>query len=114
MRYHIYGIGAALVDTEIDVSDQDLAQLDITKGHMTLVDAEKQQAIMAYLAEHTIHKQTQRWQCGQLGDRRQLFWSPRKLFIPAKWPMTTTAIFIINDMQAAGVACNGIEPSRQR
>jgi sugar/nucleoside kinase (ribokinase family) len=55
MRYHIYGIGAALVDTEIDVSDQDLAQLDITKGHMTLVDAEKQQAIMAYLAEHSIH-----------------------------------------------------------
>lgn len=37
-KYHIFGLGNALVDTEIQVSDQDLARLEIEKGLMTLVD----------------------------------------------------------------------------
>ena len=34
-HFHVYGIGAALVDTEIEVSDGDLAHLNIDKGLMT-------------------------------------------------------------------------------
>jgi hypothetical protein len=36
-KYQIYGTGAALVDTEVVVSDEFLKQNQIEKGVMTLV-----------------------------------------------------------------------------
>ena len=41
-KYNIYGIGAALVDTEVEVSDEFLAKASIDKGVMTLVDEARQ------------------------------------------------------------------------
>ena len=52
--FHLYGLGAALVDTEIEVSDDDLQRLDIDKGVMTLVDAERQQYLVDQLADHLV------------------------------------------------------------
>ena len=46
----VYAIGAALVDTEVTVSDQDLDQLGIEKGTMTLVDENRQREIKRHLA----------------------------------------------------------------
>ncbi len=109
MRYHIYGIGAALVDTEIDVSDQDLAQLEITKGHMTLVDAEKQQAVMAYLADHTIHNKRSGGSAANSVIAASYFGA--KTFYSCKVANDDNGNFYHHDMQVAGVACNGIEPS---
>lgn len=51
MSHFVYAIGAALVDTEIDVSDTDLAQLGIEKGMMTLVDETRQSEIKTHLAQ---------------------------------------------------------------
>ena len=34
-KYKVYGIGAALVDTEIKVEDSDLAAMGVEKGLMT-------------------------------------------------------------------------------
>ena len=51
-RYHVYGIGNALVDMEYEVSFADLETLGIDKGVMTLVDESKQLEIMLHLAEH--------------------------------------------------------------
>ena len=48
--YNIYGIGAALVDTEIQVSDSFLASANIDKGVMTLVDEERQHELLAALS----------------------------------------------------------------
>lgn len=53
-QYHIYGIGAALVDTEIEVTDQDLSEFNIDKGVMTLVDEERQHELMDQLSDHLI------------------------------------------------------------
>jgi sugar/nucleoside kinase (ribokinase family) len=53
-KYDIYGIGAALVDTEIEVTDQDLAQLGLEKGVMTLVDADRQQELVEQLTGHLV------------------------------------------------------------
>ncbi|PCK09188.1 MAG: adenosine kinase [Alteromonadaceae bacterium] len=50
--YDIYGIGAALVDTEIEVSDQDLTQFGIEKGVMTLVDEPRQNQLVEDLKNH--------------------------------------------------------------
>jgi sugar/nucleoside kinase (ribokinase family) len=53
-QYHIYGLGAALVDTEISVSDADLARMKIQKGVMTLVDEARQTELVEFLADHLI------------------------------------------------------------
>jgi len=50
--YHVVGMGAALVDTEIEVSDQDLAALGVEKGLMTLVDEARQSALVQHLEHH--------------------------------------------------------------
>jgi sugar/nucleoside kinase (ribokinase family) len=50
-EYFVYAIGAALVDTEIDVSDADLDQLSIEKGMMTLVDEARQAEIEDHLSD---------------------------------------------------------------
>jgi len=53
-NYDIYGIGAALVDTEIEVSDQNLLDLNIEKGIMTLVDEERQHQLIEALSAHLV------------------------------------------------------------
>ncbi|MFV8784263.1 adenosine kinase [Microbulbifer sp. SA54] len=53
-NYHVYGLGAALVDTEIEVSDQDLEALKVDKGLMTLADSERQQQLLAQLEGHLV------------------------------------------------------------
>ena len=50
--FDIVGIGAALVDTEIQVVDDDLDQLEIDKGLMTLCDETTQQRYLQHLREH--------------------------------------------------------------
>lgn len=52
--YHLYGIGAALVDTEIEVNDTDLSDMGIDKGVMTLVDSTRQQEILNHLSNHLV------------------------------------------------------------
>lgn len=53
-RYVAYGIGAALVDTEIKVQDEDLAQMGVDKGMMTLVDETRQAQLLAHLRGHLV------------------------------------------------------------
>lgn len=50
-KYNVYGIGAALVDTEIQVTDSDLKHLEVGKGLMTLVDEDRQQEIIHHLQD---------------------------------------------------------------
>ena len=51
-KYHVYGIGAALVDTEIEVTDNDLQHLNVEKGLMTLVDETRQTELINHLQDH--------------------------------------------------------------
>ncbi len=52
--YAAYAIGSALVDTEIQVTDAELAAMNIEKGMMTLVDQDRQQDILAQLSDHLV------------------------------------------------------------
>ena len=45
-KFQIYGIGAALVDTEVFVSDEFLKQNQIEKGVMTLVSESRQAELL--------------------------------------------------------------------
>ncbi len=53
-KYMAYGIGAALVDTEIRVQDRDLEQMNVGKGLMTLVDRERQGELLSHLEGHLV------------------------------------------------------------
>ncbi len=53
-KYVAYGIGAALVDTEIKVQDEDLAQMSVDKGMMTLVDQARQAELLGHLEGHLV------------------------------------------------------------
>jgi sugar/nucleoside kinase (ribokinase family) len=52
--YQVYGIGAALVDTEIEIHDDFLQTCNIEKGLMTLVDEERQHELMRLLEGHLV------------------------------------------------------------
>jgi len=45
MKYHVYGIGNALVDMEFGVTDKFLAQQSIEKGMMTLLEQDQQEKL---------------------------------------------------------------------
>ncbi|MFA5633243.1 MAG: adenosine kinase [Porticoccaceae bacterium] len=51
-KYHVFAMGAALVDTEIEVADADLDNLAVDKGLMTLVDEARQAEVLDYLKDH--------------------------------------------------------------
>ncbi len=53
-KYMAYGIGAALVDTEIKIEDSDLQKMGVDKGLMTLVDEERQAELLAHLQGHLV------------------------------------------------------------
>lgn len=49
MKYHVYGIGNALVDKEFEVSDDFLSENGIEKGMMTLIEKDQQETLLANL-----------------------------------------------------------------
>ena len=53
-NYGIYAIGAALVDTEIQVDDADLQKLNVEKGVMTLVDENRQAELLQALSDKIV------------------------------------------------------------
>ena len=50
-HYDVYGIGNALVDKEFEVDDQFFVDGGIEKGFMTLIDEDKQQALLDLLMQ---------------------------------------------------------------
>jgi sugar/nucleoside kinase (ribokinase family) len=53
-KYNVYGVGAALVDTEIEVDDAFLGSAGIDKGVMTLVDEPRQDRLLELLSTHLV------------------------------------------------------------
>lgn len=53
-KFDVYGIGAALVDTEIEVTDADLQAFGVPKGLMTLVDEPRQHELIQLLEGHLV------------------------------------------------------------
>ncbi|MDH5734750.1 MAG: adenosine kinase, partial [Gammaproteobacteria bacterium] len=48
-KYHVYGVGNALVDMEFEIEDAFLQTSGIEKGVMTLVDEQRQHELIAHL-----------------------------------------------------------------
>lgn len=102
-KYHIYGIGNALVDMEIEVTPDFLKETGVEKGMMTLVDEARQKQLIEKV-KGNIHKRS----CGgsaantiigahQLGART---------FYSCKVASDETGDFYFNDLVENGVSTN--------
>ena len=101
--FHVYGIGAALVDTEIEVSDQDLTSLSIDKGVMTLVDEQRQQQLIEQLSDHLVaSKRASGGSAANTIIAASYFGA--KSFYSCKVANDENGDFYLNDLRDAGVA----------
>jgi sugar/nucleoside kinase (ribokinase family) len=110
-KYDIFGIGAALVDTEILVSDEFLAQHNIGKGLMTLVDEERQYYLIKALNNHTAHKKKA---CGGSACNSIVAASSfgADTFYAGKVASDKDGGFFVKDLNAAGVTFHRIKPKQ--
>ena len=101
-KYNIYGIGAALVDTEVEVSDAFLASANIEKGVMTLVDEVRQSELLAALASENSHLLRK---CGGSVCNSVVAASSlgAKAFFSGKVADDSDGALYINDLKEAGV-----------
>ena len=51
----VYGIGNAIMDLQLSISDEEFSPLELEKGSMNLVDEAQQQALLAKLSSHQVH-----------------------------------------------------------
>lgn len=104
-KYDIYGIGAALVDTEIEVSDEFLQSAGVDKGVMTLVDEARQFELLDHLHAHL--EDSRRASGGSACNSviaSSYFGS--KAFYSCKVASDDNGSFYLADLNDAGVAYN--------
>ncbi len=101
-EYDIYGIGNALVDTEIEVTDSDLEAFGIEKGFMTLVDESRQFELMELLKSHLV---ASRRASGGSACNTIIAASyfGAKTFYSCKLANDENGKFYLNDLERAGV-----------
>jgi sugar/nucleoside kinase (ribokinase family) len=102
-QYDLYGIGAALLDTEIEVSDRDLQNLGVDKGVMTLVDDARQSQLVADLQNHLV---TASHACGGSGANTVIAASyfGLRTFYSCKVAADDNGDFYLSNLANAGVA----------
>lgn len=102
-KYHVYGIGNALVDMEYAVDDDFLHHNDIEKGVMTLVDENRQQQLVSALSELKGKRA-----CG--GSAANTIFAVNyfggSAYYSCKVADDDTGSFFANDIVAAGVDSN--------
>ena len=101
-KYNIYGIGGALVDTEVEVSDKFLARAKIDKGVMTLVDESRQRELLDALSSEdlTLLKKCGGSVCNSLVAASSL---GSKVFFSGKVADDADGELYISDLNQAGV-----------
>ncbi|WP_193166072.1 adenosine kinase [Microbulbifer hainanensis] len=101
-QYDLYGIGAALLDTEIEVSDGDLQTLGVDKGVMTLVDDARQRQLVEDLRDHLV---TAKRACGGSGANTVIAASyfGLRTFYSCKVAADDNGDFYRADLASAGV-----------
>ena len=99
-KYQIYGVGAALVDSEVVVTNEFLSTHKIDKGIMTLVDEERQFELLAALGSRHIKRSCGGSACNTI-VAASCFGSTG--FYSAKVAADDDGQFFIDDLQDTGV-----------
>ena len=109
--YDIAAIGAALVDTELLVTEQDLNNLQLEKGLMTLSDAAQQQKNLDTLREHI---DTAKRACGGSAANSMIAASLLgcKTHLTCQVAKDIDGNFFLSDLNKAGVTYNQKNQSR--
>ncbi len=110
MKYHIYGIGNALVDIEYQVDEGFLSRHHIDKGMMTLVDEARQVELVGALDKHMVKKQSGGSAANTMIAASQF---GANCFYSCKVANDHWGDFYIDDLVAAGVASNLTDTSRE-
>lgn len=102
-KYHVYGIGNALVDMEFEVTPDFLAQNGVEKGLMTLVEEERQVELLEKLGGNH-HKRT----CGGSAANTVIATSQlgANSFYSCKVASDETGDFYWSDLRSKGVSSN--------
>ncbi len=109
--YAAYAIGAALVDTEIQVSDEELVAMNVDKGMMTLVDADRQAEMLAHLSDHLIRaSHASGGSAGNSMIATALMGAPT--YMSCKVAKDDDGDIYLADLEASGVA-HGLSNQRQ-
>ncbi len=104
-HYHVYGIGAALVDTEIEITDDELATMGVEKGLMTLVDEARQAELLDHLQGHMVHaKRASGGSAANTVIAASYFGA--EAFYSCKVANDENGHFYLDDIKAAGVDSN--------
>jgi sugar/nucleoside kinase (ribokinase family) len=107
-KYQIYGVGAALVDTEVVVTNAFLSTHKIDKGVMTLVDEERQFELLAALDSHHVKRSCGGSACNTI-VAASCFGSSG--FYSAKVAADDDGRFFIEDLEATGVEFHNADAS---
>ena len=107
-KYQIYGVGAALVDIEVVVTNEFLSTHKIDKGIMTLVDEERQFELLAALDSHHVKRSCGGSACNTI-VAASFFGSTS--FYSAKVAADDDGRFFIDDLQATGVDFHNVQAS---
>lgn len=102
--FDVYGLGNALVDMEYRVDEGFLTRHEIAKGHMTLVDEPRLEALIGDLQEY----EPERMSGGSAANTiiaAQYFGAAT--YYSCKVADDDTGAFFLADLQAAGVGSNG-------
>lgn len=107
-KYDVTGIGNALVDIEFKVKDQFFTDNAVEKGLMTLVDEDRQNALM-----QVINTEQAKKQCGGSAGNTVIAVSQfgGKAYYSCKVANDELGHFYMNDMKDAGVSHNLSETS---
>jgi sugar/nucleoside kinase (ribokinase family) len=102
-KYHVYGIGNALVDMEFEINDEFLTTHEIQKGGMTLVDEPRQDYLLSALSSGAVKRQ-----CGGSAANTVIAVSQMggKCFYSCRVANDAYGDFYATDLSEAGVDSN--------
>ena len=102
-QYATYAIGAALVDTEIQVNDAELTAMSVEKGVMTLVEESRQAELLDHLTGHLVRaNHASGGSAGNSMIATALFGAPT--FMSCKVANDADGDIYLADLEASGVA----------
>ena len=102
-QYATYAIGAALVDTEIQVNDAELTTMSVEKGVMTLVEESRQAELLDHLTGHLVRaNHASGGSAGNSMIATALFGAPT--FMSCKVANDADGDIYLADLEASGVA----------
>ncbi len=108
--YDVFGLGNALVDTEVAVEDSFLKQQQITKGHMTLIDSKRMAELAAALSDQPMS------QCSG-GSAANTIYATQGFGLTTgytcKVAQDEVGDFFIQDLSKAGIDVNATARSQQ-